>query len=76
MTSGSHWSEAFIRQLADKELRDEYAADQVRNHIAPSAVSQAESGTNLEFFSLAQKRIVNSRLPERTPRGRCWTLSA
>ena len=34
MSFGSHWSEAFIRQLADKELRNEYVVDQVRNHIA------------------------------------------
>jgi transcriptional regulator with XRE-family HTH domain len=34
MTSGSLWSEDFVRQLSDKELRDEYVADQVRNRVA------------------------------------------
>lgn len=34
MTSGSPWSEPFLQQLTDKELRDEYVADQVRNRIA------------------------------------------
>jgi transcriptional regulator with XRE-family HTH domain len=34
MKYGSRWSDTFVRQLADKELRDEYVADQVRNRIS------------------------------------------
>ena len=40
-----------------------------------SAVSQADRGTNLEFFSLAQSKMVNSWLAEWNPSGRCSTLS-
>jgi transcriptional regulator with XRE-family HTH domain len=34
MISGSSLSEEFVRQLADKEFRDEFVADQVRSRIA------------------------------------------
>lgn len=34
VTYGSHWSEEFVRQLADKEFRDEFVADQIRTRIA------------------------------------------
>src|SRR6266404_2894195 len=34
MPYGSPWSEQFIRQLADKRIRSEFAADQIRARIA------------------------------------------
>ena len=34
MTSGSPWSETFIRQIADNEVRNEYVAGLVRARIA------------------------------------------
>lgn len=34
MSYGSPWSEAFVRQLEDKDVRDEFVADQVRARVA------------------------------------------
>ncbi|MGI0086025.1 MAG: helix-turn-helix domain-containing protein, partial [Nitrososphaerales archaeon] len=34
MPYGSPWSEAFVCQLTDKEVRDEFVADQIRTRIA------------------------------------------
>jgi hypothetical protein len=34
MPYGSPWSEQFVRQLSDKEVRSEFAADQIRERIA------------------------------------------
>jgi transcriptional regulator with XRE-family HTH domain len=34
MPYGLHWSEEFVGQLSDKELRDEFVADQIRTRIA------------------------------------------
>lgn len=34
MPSGLPWSEVFIRQLSDEEIRNEFVADRVRTHIA------------------------------------------
>jgi hypothetical protein len=34
MSYGLHWSEEFVRQLSDKEVRDEFVADQIRTRIA------------------------------------------
>ncbi len=34
MLSGSYWSKDFVLQLEDKEIRDEFVADQVRTRIA------------------------------------------
>lgn len=34
MPFGLPWSETFIHQLSDKEIRDEFVADRIRTHIA------------------------------------------
>ncbi|MGB7126608.1 MAG: helix-turn-helix transcriptional regulator [Methylovirgula sp.] len=34
MPYGLPWSEAFVRQLDDKEIRDEFVSDQIRSRIA------------------------------------------
>jgi hypothetical protein len=34
MQSGLPWSESFVRDLAEKEFRDEFVADQIRSRIA------------------------------------------
>ena len=34
MPFGLPWSEAFVQQLSDKEIRDEFVADRIRTHIA------------------------------------------
>ncbi len=34
MTYGLPWSEAFISQISDKEIRDEFVSDQIRSRIA------------------------------------------
>lgn len=34
MPYGLPWSEEFVRQLSDKEIRDEFVADQIRTRIA------------------------------------------
>jgi transcriptional regulator with XRE-family HTH domain len=47
MPSGLPWSEEFIGQLVDDEVRNEYVADRVRTRIADRGWSQAELGNKM-----------------------------
>ncbi|MDQ0466457.1 transcriptional regulator with XRE-family HTH domain [Caulobacter ginsengisoli] len=67
MPFGLPWSEQFIEELSDKELRDEYVADQVRSRIALSiralrdqrGLSQAEMGCLLGKPQSVVSRLEN-----------------
>lgn len=67
MTSGLPWSEKFISQLAEKEDRDEFVADQVRLIVALSirALREQRGMSQAEFGKLIGKpQSVVSRLED------------